>query len=260
MTLNFAANLSFLFQDLPFEKRFQAAAKAGFKGCEFLFPYAFEPCQINDWLDQAGIELALFNLSPGDWDEGERGLAALNGRQREFVDSLDQAIEYANVIGCKRLHIMAGCVGDDMHKSARKTYIDNLSFVADKLQSTNIIGLIEPINPFDMPGYFLNDVTEALDILNEIGATNLKLQYDCYHRAMVGKDIIEGINLAGDKLAHIQIAGYPGRNEPYSGSLDYTPIFNRLIELKYDGWIGCEYHPLTDTISGLEWLNGNILP
>lgn len=250
--LKFCANLSFLFTDIPFLDRFTAAARAGFQGCEYLFPYEYSSDQIAQALSQSGLKQILFNLHPGDWSKGERGLAALPGRESEFKQSVETALKYALATQCRHVHIMAGASTPEVHPND-DVYLENLTYAAKRLNEHEIIGLIEPINPIDMPGYFLTDVDQALDCLRSLNAPNLKLQFDCYHRATVGKDILAGLDKAADWLGHIQIAGYPDRNEPNTGTLDYGPVFQKLLNLRYDGWIGCEYHPKHRTDDGLSW-------
>lgn len=253
--LNFAANLSFLFPTQAFPDRFAAASGVGFKACEYLFPYHYEPDEIQGLLEKSGLKQALFNLPPGDWNAGERGLAALPTRVQDFAASVETALRYAEATGCQNLHIMAGNA-DPQSTAMQDTFLANLSHAAVRLHDAGITALIEPINPTDMPGYFLTEVDQALRIIDAVAAPNLKLQYDCYHRAMLGKDVIVGLELAGDRIGHIQIAGAPGRNEPGTGTLDYAPIFMRLQAMGYDGWIGCEYRPAGKTVDGLNWQAG----
>lgn len=250
--LNFAANLSFLFPHRPFLDRFSAAAEAGFRGCEFLFPYDFEPGELGAKLSASELTQALFNLPPGNWDAGERGLAALPGREAEFAASIERALQYAEVLGCRRIHVMAGC-SDALNQNCEDVFLSNLDLATSRFSSAGIIALIEPINPIDMPGYFLTEVDQAIEVIEKVGAANLKVQFDCYHRAMLGKDVVEGLVKSARHLGHIQIAGMPGRNEPDTSVVDYTPIFHTLIDLNYDGWIGCEYNPLGKTLDGLGW-------
>ncbi len=251
--LNFAANLSFLYPELPFAARFEAAARAGFRGCEFLFPYDYAPDEVARWVHDAGLTLALFNLYPGDWSRGDRGLAAIPGQEDAFRRSVDQALEYAGATGCKRLHILAGCPSEDQIELSRDVYLANLEYAARVGHNESLTCLIEPINPIDMPGYFLNDFDTALGIIKEIGAPNLRLQFDCYHAAMLGRDVIKEMSRAYDQIGHIQIAGCPGRHEPDVGIQDYGAIFQWLTAAGYSEWVGCEYHPIGDTDAGLKW-------
>lgn len=251
--LKFAANVSFMFTEVPFLERFAAAAEAGFKGCEFLFPYDHVPDVVAKAVLDAGVTPVLFNGSAGDWDKGDRGFAARPGFEAEFRASMDQAIEYAGAIGNKRLHIMAG-LADRLDDDARQTYLRNLDWAAKRLEPHGITGLIEPINPIDMPGYFLRDISAAIAILRELDTAQIKVQFDCYHRAMQGQDVIEGLEAAAPFMDHVQIAGAPGRHEPDTGELEYGLIFAHLTAIGYTGWIGCEYRPKGDTTAGLGWL------
>ncbi len=252
--VRFAANLSFLFTEVSFPERFKQAAAAGFKGVEFLFPYAFEPSEIVTLTRDAAVTLALFNLPPGDWDAGDRGLSAVPGRQAEFQASVNVALRYAEATGLKQLHIMAGIVSDQERSSAEAVYVENLAFAAKRLAEAGITALIEPINSKDMSGYFLNHVEEALRVMDQVDAPNLKLQLDCYHRARMSGDVLSAIHDNFDKIAHIQIAGLPSRNEPIRGTVDYPKVFDTLESLDYQGWVGCEYHPHGGTLEGLGWM------
>jgi hydroxypyruvate isomerase len=253
--LNFAANLSFLFPEDAFPDRFRLAAEAGFAACEFLFPYEYAPDEIVGFLKAAGLRQALFNLPPGDWVAGDRGLAAIPGREAEFAASVETGIRYADGTGCRRLHIMSGCA-DPTESRHLETYRNNISSAAGRLAEAGIMALIEPINPVDIPGYFLSDFGMAARLIEEINAPNLRLQFDCYHRAMLGQNIIEGLQSYATIFGHVQIAGYPGRNEPGTGSLDYRSVFDTLLEIDFIGWIGCEYRPSGKTAEGLRWREG----
>jgi hydroxypyruvate isomerase len=247
----FAANLSFLFTDLPFLDRFDAAAKAGFKGVEFMFPYAVPAADIRARLDANGLSLVLFNLPPGHWDKGERGFAALPGREDEFASAVDLALDYAEALGCPRLHVMAGLA---THGATREAYVDNLRMAANWAAPMGIDMLIEPINTRDMPGYFLNTTTAARRILAAVSRPNLRLQLDLYHCQIMEGDLTEKIREHLEAVGHIQIAGNPGRHEPDVGEIHYPWLFDRLDRLGYDGWIGCEYRPRNGTQAGLSWL------
>lgn len=253
MTLNFAANLSFMFTEHAFPDRFKAAAQAGFKGVEFLFPYAYSPSEVAEMVRQAGVTLALHNLPPGDWDAGDRGIAAVNGRQDEFHETVETALRYAAVTGLRQMHIMAGCVPDEDRDTARQVYRDNLAMAADRFASAGITALIEPINNRDMPGYFLNHVSDARQIIREIGAKNLRLQFDCYHSQIMSGDAVSALSDSYSDIDHVQIASVPDRHEPDHGDCDYDAIFRTLERQGYNGWIGCEYHPKGETEDGLAW-------
>jgi hydroxypyruvate isomerase len=250
----FAANLSMMFAELPFPDRFAAAARCGFQGVEYLFPYDHPADELARALTDAGLEQVLFNLWPGDFAGGERGLAALPGREQEFAASIDQALDYARTLNCRRLHAMAGTVHAGIpHDEAESVYIANLRSAADRLAPHGITLLIEPINTRDMPGYFLNTTTAARRILAAVSRPNLRLQLDLYHCQIMEGDLTEKIREHLEAVGHIQIAGNPGRHEPDVGEIHYPWLFDRLDRLGYDGWIGCEYRPRSSTLAGLGW-------
>jgi 2-dehydrotetronate isomerase len=248
----FAANLSMMFQEHEFLDRFAAASSAGFKGVEFLFPYDFSIADVQDAAKSAGIEIALFNLPPGDWEKAERGLAAMPGREADFAEALDKAICYAVPLGCKRLHMMAGIPGGDADLAqCRATYVSNLKYAAPKLADAGIMGLIEPINTRDIPGYFINYQQDGHDVLANVGADNLMVQMDFYHVQIMEGDIAMRFQKHQAGVGHIQIAGSPGRHEPDIGEINHPYLFEMLDDLGYDGWIGCEYRPAAGTLEGL---------
>ncbi len=250
----FAANLSMMFNEVSFPDRFSAAAQAGFKGVEYLFPYEFDAKEIETRLKQNSLQNILFNMPPGNWAAGERGIASLPRREKEFADGVHQAIDYANALGCKQIHAMAGLLPTDADKAAyRKVYLGNLQYAAAELAKHDVLLLIEPINTRDIPGYFLNTQAEAFAILEEIAAPNLKMQMDIYHMQIMEGDIETKLRKYLPHVAHIQIARVPGRNEPVNGEINYDYLFALLDELKYDGWIGCEYRPAKGTLEGLKW-------
>jgi hydroxypyruvate isomerase len=250
---NFAANLSMMFQELPFLDRFEAAAKVGFKAVEFLFPYEHPPDEIRRRLDRFSLRQVLFNLRPGDWAKGERGLAALPGREDEFAASVDQAIAYAQTLRCQQVHIMAGLAINVPLEQASATYGANLRWAANRLQSCGIRALIEPLNSRDMPGYFLTTAEQAHLIIETVGHPNLFLQMDLYHAQIMGGDLAERTRSHWPLICHIQIAGVPGRHEPDIGEINYPYLFDLIDGLGYDGWIGCEYRPRATTVEGLGW-------
>jgi hydroxypyruvate isomerase len=250
----FAANLSMMFQEAAFLDRFAAAAAAGFPAVEYLFPYEVPAAQIGKRLVQHGLTQALFNLPPGDWGAGERGLAALPGREAEFIAGAERALEYALATGCKRVHAMAGLWPSDCDKSKGEAiYVANLRQAADLLASHGITLLIEPINLRDMPGYFLTTTGQALAILDRVERDNVKLQLDLYHCQIMEGDLAIHIRRLFGRYAHIQIAGVPERHEPSRGEINYSYLFDLLDEIGYDGWIGCEYRPAAGTLAGLGW-------
>lgn len=246
----FAANLSFLFQDLPFLDRFEASAKAGFKAVEFLFPYEFPKEDIGARLKANGLTQALFNLPPGDWTKGERGLAAMPGREAEFEAAMKTALSYAAATGCKTVHAMPGL---RHHGAERKTYIANLRKGARMARDAGVTVVIEPINTRDIPGFFLNTTAEARAVIHEVGADNLGLQFDLYHRAIQEGDVTMAIREFGHLAKHYQIASPPDRGEPDDGEMNYRFLFQEIDKSGYDGFVGCEYKPRGDTLAGLKW-------
>lgn len=246
----FAANLSFLFTDLPFLDRFEAAAKAGFKGVEFMFPYADKASDIRERLDANGLSLVLFNLPPGHWDKGERGFAALPGREDEFASAVDLALTYAEALDCPRLHAMAGLV---THGATREAYVSNLKLAADWAAPLGIDILIEPINTRDMPDYFLTRTVDARDVIADVVEPNLGLQFDLYHRHVSEGGVESALAEFGSLARHFQCADPPDRGEPSTRVIDYARIFRLIDESGYQGWIGCEYKPRAETRTGLTW-------
>jgi len=250
----FAANLSMLFADAPFLDRFARARQAGFEAVEFLFPYAYPAEQIAALLKQHQLKLVLFNLPPGDWDAGERGMACHPRRSDEFRTSVATALAYARALGVTQLHCMAGKVPPGVTpEQARATYLDNLRYAARQLQAAGINLLIEPINHYDMPGYFLNRSSQALEIIREAACPNLFLQYDIYHMQRMEGELSNTIQANLPLIKHMQIADTPGRHEPGSGEINYRHLFAFIDQIGYDGWLGCEYHPAAATEAGLGW-------
>jgi hydroxypyruvate isomerase len=255
----FAANLSFLFVDQPFPERFKKAAETGFKGVEYLFPYDYPAREVAEWLRENDLEQVLFNLAPGDWAAGERGLACLPQRQGEFAESVEQALNYAMVLDCKRLHCMAG-LRPAGHEEAEleATYIANLRYAADRLATIGATVMLEPINSrIDMPGYWLDDMNKVFRLQTAVDRNNVKVQYDIYHAQIMAGDLARTLEANIQRIGHIQIADNPGRHEPGTGEINYPFLFDLLDRLGYDGWIGCEYRPLTTTEAGLGWLTAN---
>ena len=250
----FAANLSFLFDELPFLNRVGAAAAAGFKGAEMLFPYNYVADEIAAAYREAGIEPVLFNTPPGDWDAGERGFAAVPGAEAACRYSLAAAIGYARAMGCRRLHLLAGIPPSDAPAAAcEAVLVENLRSAAEMAAPHGITVLIEPINPIDMPGYFLTRQDQAVRILEAAGMENTALQMDFYHCARVEGDPAGCFSRNFPQIGHIQIAGVPDRNEPDSGDVDYRPLLEMIDGSGYDGWVSCEYRPRGGTLEGLGW-------
>ena len=251
----FAANLSMMFNEVPFGERFAAAARAGFEAVEFLFPYDHPLADVTRWLTDNGLKSALFTLPPGDWAAGERGIASLPGREAEFAAGIEQAIEYALALGTPTLHAMAGLLPEGADRAAhRAVFVANLALAARKLAAHGITLVIEPINTRDMPGYFLNTQAVAHAIRTEVGEPNLKVQLDFYHAQIMEGDLSTTLRKYIDGIGHVQIASVPDRHEPDEGEVNYPHLFRLLDELGYSGWVGCEYRPRGRTEDGLAWL------
>ena len=250
----FAANLTMLFNEVPFLDRFAAAKKAGFGGVEYLFPYDFEKGVLAEQLHQYGLTQVLHNLPAGNWGAGERGIAILPNRVAEFRDGVSRAVEYAKALDCRQVNCLAGIVpeGADPVK-LRAVFVENLRYAADALAKHNIKLLIEPINTRDIPGFFLNGTEQAIQIISEVGSENLFVQYDIYHMQIMEGDLAMTMKKHLGRIAHIQLADNPGRNEPGTGEINYPFLFRTLDEIGYRGWIGCEYKPKTNTLEGLGW-------
>ena len=249
----FAANLSMMFNERPFLERFEAAAKAGFTAVEYLFPYDYPAEVIAEALQGAGLKQALFNMPPGDWAAGDRGLASLPDRREEFEAALVTAVAYGKVIGTPLLHMMAG-IAPSEDAAASSCYRDNLKKAADATAEAGIGLVIEPINKRDMPGYFLNDFNRAFDLIADLDRPNLSLQFDVYHRQILHGDVITALRQMAPRIGHIQIAAVPTRHEPMTGELDDRRIFQEIDAIGYQGYIGCEYRPAGNTEDGLGWM------
>ena len=251
----FAANLTMLFTEHAFLDRFEAAAKAGFKAVEFLFPYAWTAEEIKQRLDANGLTLVLHNLPAGDWDAGERGIACYPDRVSEFRDGVGKAIAYAKVLGVGQLNCLVGKapagVSEDL---LRQTVIENLRFAAAELQKAGLRLLIEPINTFDIPDFYLSRTVQAIEILDEVGADNAFVQYDIYHAQRMEGELANTAQKHLARIGHVQLADNPGRNEPGTGEINYAFLFTHLDRIGYDGWIGCEYKPTATTEAGLGWI------
>ncbi|MBK8159067.1 MAG: TIM barrel protein [Rhodospirillaceae bacterium] len=247
-----AANLTMMFNEIAFLKRFAAARDAGFNAVECLFPYDHPADTIGAALRAQSLTPALFNLPPGDWTAGDRGMAALPDRRAEFRASVELALAYAAATGVKRLHVMSG-LAPRSDQMARATYAESLRLAADKAGEAGLDILIEPLNSRDMPGYFLNDFNFAADLIADLGLPNLRLQFDIYHRQVIHGDVLMGLKTLMPLIGHVQIAAVPARHEPGSGELDDFRILRALDELGYRGFVGCEYRPANGTVAGLAW-------
>jgi len=257
----FAANLSLLYPDVPFLDRFEAAARDGFAAVEYLFPYAYPPAELAARLRDCQLQQVLFNAPPGDWDAGERGLACLPGREQAFRAGVTQALAYAQALSCPRVHMMAGRLPEDgTLMDIYATYVNNLRWAARLAAQQGVQVLIEPINPHDMPGYYLQRQDVAHQVLEDVGEPNLRVQMDLYHCQIVEGDLTRKLRqyLPTGRVGHIQIAGVPDRHEPDVGELNYPHLLALLDALGYDGWVGCEYRPRRTeaggTSAGLSWL------
>ena len=250
----FAANLTMLYNEVPFLERFERAAKAGFEAVEFLFPYAFKAQDIKQRLDANGLKLVLHNLPAGDWEAGERGIACHPDRIEEFRAGVARAIDYATTLGVPQLNCLAGKAPAGVDDALlRKTFVANLKFSASELKKAGLKQLIEPINTYDIPGFYLSRTALALDILDEVGADNAYVQYDIYHAQRMEGELAATMKKHLARIGHIQLADNPGRNEPGTGEINYPFLFAHLDRIGYDGWIGCEYKPATTTEAGLSW-------
>jgi 2-dehydrotetronate isomerase len=246
----FAANLSFLFTELPFLDRFEAAARAGFKAVESTNVYEAPAGEVAARLKANSLTLALFNTPAGNPEAGERGLTAIPGREKDFQATFDTTLRYAEATGGRKVHMLAGLVH---HGARRDTYVANLRKAARQAAGSGVMLLIEPINRRDIPGYFLNKTHEARSVIHEVGEPNLGLQLDLYHRQVEEGDVATAITEFGPLARHYQIASPPDRGEPDAGELNYAWLFRLIDESGFDGWIGCEYRPRRGTVEGLKW-------
>ncbi len=259
--LRFAANLSTMFTELPFLDRFAAARGAGFTAVEVQFPYEAPAMAIAERLDDNGLTMVLFNLSPGNIAAGEKGFGALPGREKDFDTALNQALGYAEVLGTKLLHCMAGVPGDDVdHDDALHTFVSNLKRAAEIATPKGVTLLVEPVNLRDNPGYFLSDIDMARHVIEMVGSDHVGLQFDFYHRQVMRGDLVHTIRDNLDITRHIQIANPPDRADPATGEINYDFIFAELEELGYGGWIGCEYVPKGPTADSLGWFEAYRTP
>lgn len=263
----FAANLHYLFNEVPFLERFTLAAEVGFKGVEFQVPYHWSASVLAEKLQRNGLEMVLLDTKPGDWNAGERGVAALPGRKEEFRRELETTIEYCRALGCDTVHTIAGVLAPGTDRSvAELVFVENLKYAADRLGQYGVKAVIEPINggrdlirggetytTYGMKGFFLNHTKDAVRIIEKVGNDNLRLHLDIYHMQLTDGNLAETLRETIDLVQHLQIDGVPGRNEPNVGEINYPYLFDLIDELGYRGWIGCEYKPLNSTLEGLSW-------
>ena len=251
----FAANLTMLYNEIDFPDRFKAAADAGFRGVEYLFPYAYPKAQLAELLALNGLTQVLHNLPAGDWAKGERGIAVLPGRVGEFQDGVDKTIEYATALGCKQVNCLSGIApaGVDSDK-LRETFVSNVRFAGQQLKAHGIKLLVEAINTFDIPGFYVSGTQQALDLIDAAGSDNIFFQYDIYHMQRMEGELAATIKKHLARIPHLQLADNPGRNEPGTGEINYPFLFDTIDKLGYTGWIGCEYKPVATTTAGLGWV------
>ncbi len=250
----FTANLTLLFNEVAFLDRFDAAGRAGFRAVEFVSPYEHPPEEVARAARDAGVEVALFNLPPGDWARGDRGMACDPDRAGEFKDGLARALAYAGVLGCPRLHAMAGIRPPGLSdEAARAAWIDAIRLAARALATEGRTLLVEGINTRDMPGYFLTGSRQGFELIAEVGEANLNYLYDVYHMQIMEGDLTRTIERRLPGIGHVQIADVPGRNEPGTGEIGYRFLLRHLDRIGYRGWVGCEYRPLAGTVAGLGW-------
>jgi hydroxypyruvate isomerase len=248
------ANLSLLYTELDFMDRFPAAAKSGFKGVEYLFPYAYPKDQLAEALARNKLVQVLHNMPAGDWAKGDRGMACQPGREGEFQDGVGKAIEYASALGCKQLNCLAGLAPQGVAPDkVRATFVANLRFAAERTKAAGIRLVTEPVNNRDVPGFYLNRSQQALEIMDEVGSDNLWLQYDIYHMQIMEGNLARTIETNLARINHMQLADNPGRHEPGTGEINYPFLFDWIDRIGYPGWIGCEYNPQAGTVPGLAW-------
>ncbi len=251
----FNANLTMMYNEVEFLDRFERAANSGFKGVEFLFPYAYTKEEIAERLQKHGLEQVLHNLPVGVWDAGERGIAVLPDRVGEFQDGVGKAIEYAKALNCRQLNCLVGKTPQGLSRDKIDgTLVDNLKFAAGALEQEGIRLLVEPLNSQDIPGFHIVHSADALRIFEMVNHGNVWLQYDIYHMQIMEGNLTKTVRENIDRIAHMQLADNPGRNEPGTGEINYTNLFRFIDEAGYDGWIGCEYKPAGVTEAGLGWI------
>ena len=256
----FAANLTMLFNEVDFMDRFKAASDAGFKGVEYLFPYAYSKEQLVELLERNSLVQVLHNLPAGDWAKGERGIAVLPDRVGEFQDCVGKAIEYATALGCKQLNCLSGIAPADVAPDKlRETFVANIRFAGQQLKAHGIKLLVEAVNTFDIPGFYVSGTQQALDLIDAASCDNIYLQYDIYHMQRMEGELAGTIKKNLPRIAHMQLADNPARNEPGTGEINYKFLFDYIDKLGYDGWIGCEYKPASKTTDGLGWLKTYLL-
>ncbi len=257
----FDANLSMLFNEVGFLERFAAAAAAGFTGVEFLFPYAHAEDRLAETVRASGVEVVAFNMPPGNWDAGDRGIACDPARRGEFQDGVGAAVRYARALGCRRIHCMAGLrpAGVDEDR-LRETWVANVRLAARELDRHGVTLLVEAINTRDIPGFYVSTSRQAFALMDEVAAPNVRFQADLYHLQIMEGDLSHTLETRRDRIGHVQIADTPGRHEPGTGEIHYPFLFGLLDRIGYDGWVGCEYRPSSGTVEGLGWVRPYLGP
>ena len=251
----FSANLSFLFGEKPFLERFGACREAGFRFVEYAFPYEFDPGAVKKQLVEHGLIQVLFNLPPGDWAAGDRGLASDPSRIQEFSDGVDKALEYAKVLDVARMNCLSGLRLPNVPIEKQwNTLVNNVRLAAEKLASQGKVLVVEAINTYDMPGFFIHNTKDALKLIEQVGAPNVKFQYDVYHMQKMEGNLVQTIEKNLESIGHIQIADNPGRAQPGTGEINYPYVLNELDRMGYEGCVGCEYVPVPDTETSLSWI------
>lgn len=255
----FAANLTMMFNEVPFVDRFSAAAQAGFRGVEYLFPYDFDKDELAGLLKKHNLTQVLHNLPAGDWAKGERGIACDSTRVDEFKQGVRKAIEYAKALQCQQLNCLIGKVPEGQTPaSVKSVVVDNLRYAAEQLKAQGIKLLIEPINTFDIPGFYLSRTLDAVALIAAVGSDNIFVQYDIYHMQRMEGELINTMKKYLPQIAHLQLADNPGRNEPGTGEIHYPNVFRAIDAMGYQGWIGCEYKPAKTTLEGLGWMKTQV--
>ena len=250
----FSANISMLFKELEFLERFEVAAQAGFKAIEIQFPYGWSKRQLGEVAQEAGVQVVLINIPAGDPEKGDRGIGCLPGRVAEFREGVARAIEYATALGCRQMNCLAGIAPQDVDGAKlREIYVSNLRYAAGELARHGMTLLVEAISTRTVPGFYLNRSAQAFALLDEVGADNLKVQYDLYHMRIMGDDLAATIAANLGRIGHMQFADVPGRHEPGTGEIDFPALFDRIDRLGYRGWIGAEYVPTGKTGESLAW-------
>lgn len=252
--IRLSANLSTMFPEVPFLDRFEQAVVSGFKGVEFWFPYQWELDEITEKLNKHSLEVVLYNLPPGDWEAGDRGIACIPGREDEFHQSLGLGIRYAKALGCQLLHCLVGIAPMELPSAiTHRTLVENLRFAAEATEREGIRLLIEALNSGRFPGFYLTNTQQAVELINEVGSSNLRILYDAFHMQIMEGNLTNTIKDKLPYIGHIQIADNPGRHEPGTGEINFENLLRFIDEAGYSGWIGCEYIPLSDTKEGLRW-------